>query len=287
MIAFYIIICVIIIGLAYCFSETLRFRVTSYDIESPKIDSDIDGLKIILLSDLHCKTFGKDNQKLFERIKQASPDIIIIAGDLINGTPFRKYKAHFRYAENFLRELSELDCPVFYEFGNHEAKIKEYSSNLFHSYIDLVSPLCNLLVNNCISLGSNCNIHGLSLEKKYYYGKTAYRKKKLKISPYVGKADRNKFSILVAHDPSFADKYSRWGADLVLSGHYHGGIVRLPFLGGIISPRYDFFPGIDRGIYKTGNTRMIVSGGLGWHGYPFRFNNLPEIVEITLHSDKQ
>lgn len=285
MIVLYVFICVIIIGLAYCFSEVLRFKVTSYTITSPKLSHDLNNFRILQLSDLHCISFGRNNSKLLSKIIELKPDIIIISGDLINGLPARKMTKNFKYAEDFLKQLKSTGFPVYYEFGNHELKLKSISDEAYNSYIDSVSSLCTLLNNESCELSSNCVLSGLVLDRKLYKGHISAHRKKLKIRPYIGKCDRSSFNILIAHDPSFAEKYFRWGADLVLSGHLHGGIIRLPFIGGIISPRYELFPRIDKGQYKFGNNSLIVSGGLGWHHIPFRFNNIPEMVLIELHAE--
>ena len=97
--------------------------------------------------------------------------------------------------------------------------------------------------------------------------------------------DKNKFNILLAHNPLFIDDYSRWGADLVLSGHMHGGIIRIPIIGvGIASPEKDYFPKYDAGEFKVGNTTMIVNRGIGASSSGLRVFNKPEISVITLKS---
>lgn len=284
MIVFYVILCVIIIGLAYCFAETKFLKVSSYDISPSVADEDLEGQKIVLLSDLHCKYFGRGNSRLLAKIHDLRPDMIIISGDLINGLPAHQAERNFAYAAEFLKQLQAFQCPVYYEFGNHELKLKKISEDTYQDYVNLVSPLCTLLNNEHTELTSGSSLYGLVLDRKYYRGKIEDRRKKLRIRPYLGKCDRSRFNIMIAHDPSFADRYFRWGANLVLSGHLHGGIVRLPFIGGIISPRYELFPKMDKGLYKYGDNNLIISGGLGWHGIPFRFNNAPEIVQITLHT---
>ena len=94
------------------------------------------------------------------------------------------------------------------------------------------------------------------------------------------------FQILLAHNPDYFPEYAAWGADLVLSGHLHGGVARLPLLGGVVSPRLHFFPRYDGGKFTHGNSVMIVSRGLGMHTIPFRFNNPGELVEITIRKRK-
>jgi hypothetical protein len=89
----------------------------------------------------------------------------------------------------------------------------------------------------------------------------------------------------MAHNPEYFEEYVTWGADLIFSGHVHGGMVRLPFLGGAVSPMIHFFPKYDKGLFENSNRYMILSGGLGNHTYKFRVNNLPEIVSVTLESE--
>jgi hypothetical protein len=95
------------------------------------------------------------------------------------------------------------------------------------------------------------------------------------------------FSILIAHNPDYFDDYARWGADLTLSGHIHGGLVRLPFLGGVLSPKLKLFPKYDYGYFETGGKRMIITGGLGAHNPKIRINNPPELVIVTMKTENK
>lgn len=100
----------------------------------------------------------------------------------------------------------------------------------------------------------------------------------------LGKIDNREYNILLVHTPFFFDGYSKWGADLVLAGHVHGGIIRLPIKGGLLSPNREFFPKYDLGEYNMGKSTMILSKGLGGSKVLPRVNCKPEIVEITLKS---
>ena len=90
----------------------------------------------------------------------------------------------------------------------------------------------------------------------------------------------NRYKILIAHDPEHIDRYAECGYDLCLSGHLHGGIIRLPFLGGLVTPRLQFFHKLSKGYFESGKMKMIISGGAGWHEIPFRILNKPEIPVI-------
>ena len=98
----------------------------------------------------------------------------------------------------------------------------------------------------------------------------------------LGNPDRDRYSILLAHNPEHFQAYVSWGADLILSGHVHGGIIRLPFLGGVVSPAMKLFPKYDGGLFSQGNSHMVLSRGLGTHTIPVRINNKAELVVVEL-----
>lgn len=131
---------------------------------------------------------------------------------------------------------------------------------------------------------SNCGIRltGLDLPPAYYRKKKIASLGTCAMEDMVGVAPRQYFNVLLAHSPQYFDTYSEWGADLTLSGHFHGGIIRLPFIGGVVSPYLRLFPKYDKGIYQSdkGGGYMVLTAGLGTHTFP-RFNNPPELVLIT------
>lgn len=118
---------------------------------------------------------------------------------------------------------------------------------------------------------------GLSLDMEYYRRLSRAYPTKTVISDLVGDADSSYYNVLIAHNPDFFDAYAGWGADLVVSGHNHGGMVRLPGLGGVISPRLHIFPKYDYGIHRKSGSTMVVSGGMGAHSVKIRVNNRPQI----------
>ena len=106
------------------------------------------------------------------------------------------------------------------------------------------------------------------------------------ISKLVGSASKDKYQVLIAHNPQYFPEYADWGADLSLAGHVHGGIIRLPLLGGVVSPSIALFPKYDGGEFKIGSKRMILSRGLGTHTIHVRMFNPGEIDVIRLHEVK-
>ena len=126
-------------------------------------------------------------------------------------------------------------------------------------------------------------ITGLSLPSRYF----GVRHKTLDtqiVHLLVKAPDPDHFQILLAHSPTHHAAYDAWGADLTISGHYHGGQVRLPLIGGVISTGWTLFPKYDMGMYALKNGKLIVSAGLGTHTIPLRINNPPEAVYITLRN---
>ena len=262
-------------------------EVTKYVVENKKVPKEFDGYNIVQISDLHSKLFGENNKKLIQKIKSLNPDIVVVTGDLIDGE-----NNNYNVALDFMKEISKL-YRVYYIIGNHEQKslIKKYKDeykdyfNKLHQ-IDFVN-----LDNNKVEIvkgDSNINLYGLTVPYscyKYLFDNQETTSIDIDfLEEKLGKVDREQFNILLAHTPFYFDEYEKWGADLTLCGHVHGGVVRLPFIGGLLSPDRKFFPKYDLGEYNMGKSTMILSKGLGGTKVLPRVNCKPEIVEITLKS---
>lgn len=144
------------------------------------------------------------------------------------------------------------------------------------------SKVCEDSKSNKDNKGMGIRLIGLDLPPIYYRKKKITGLDALAVEGMVGAADRERFNVLLAHSPQYFEAYSEWGADLTLSGHFHGGIIRLPLLGGVISPYLRLFPKYDKGIYRSGRGegRMVLAAGLGTHTFP-RINNPAELVLLT------
>ena len=260
-------------------------EVTKYVVENKKVPKEFDGYNIVQISDLHSKLFGENNKKLIQKIKSLNPDIVVVTGDLIDGE-----NNNYNVALDFLKEISKL-YRVYYIIGNHEQKslIKKYKDeykdyfNKLHK-IDFVN-----LDNNKVEIvkgDSNINLYGLTVPYscyKYLFDNQETTSIDIDfLEEKLGKVDREQFNILLAHTPFYFDEYEKWGADLTLCGHVHGGIVRLPIVGGLLSPDRKFFPKYDLGEYTKNKSTMIVSKGLGGSKVLIRVNCKPEIVNIKL-----
>ena len=256
-----------------------RFVVRTYRISSEKLARP---RRVLLVSDLHNKCYGKNNDKIFEKIEELKPDFTLIGGDMMTAVP----RETADVALQFVERLSKL-CPVYYGLGNHEYRLRLYPEKYrIRGYEQELKQMgIHLLDNGRIAVDEDIEIAGFSIER-YYYRRMAkhemtaeYPKQKL------GTCNEKRFQIMIAHNPEYFDAYAGWGADLTVSGHVHGGIMRLPLLGGVISPRLTLFPKYDGGMFEQNGKHMIVSRGLGTHTLPIRIFNPGELVVIELVPD--
>lgn len=282
-----IIVLMVLFFLVVMVCDGNRFVVKKYKLTTEKTKH---SHRFVILADLHGKEYGAQNEKLLAAIEKENPTGILIAGDMLTAVP----GCEFNHVLRFLGKLSE-KYPVFYGNGNHEYRIKLYPEtypNMADEYAKGLSnigicPLCN---ESTKPEDEKIAIYGLEIDREYYKrGKktlmsVSYLEEKL------GKPDENKFNILLAHNPDYFKAYAAWGADLVISGHVHGGIMRLPFVGGVIAPSLAIFPKYSGGIYEEKTSRektsvMILSNGLGSHTLPIRIFNPGQLVVLELDSE--
>ena len=261
-----------------------------YQIYSPKLPLSFDGFKFVFISDLHGKIYGKENTTLIQLINKANPDCILICGDMMVGGENPKYE--FGYSPisaksvdisvDLISKLSK-KYTIIHALGNHEEKLH---SELWRKYTEALKEFNVKLIDNDVYRFINddeeqIDIYGLSLGREFY---PKFKRKELdvrNITDKIGTKGEN-YSILMAHSPVYFSAYSKWGADLTLSGHLHGGIMRLPFVGGVIGPDFFIFPKYSGGLYKENNRNMIVSCGVGMHTVNLRIFNPPELTLVEL-----
>lgn len=256
-----------------------RFVVVEEAFELPKLKK---SCRFVLISDLHNKVYGRDNEKVIAAVKRAKPDFVVIAGDLITS----HVKESIEPGVKLVKALSE-DYKIYYALGNHETKIKMYPDKFGGMYDNLISemkhPNVTMLVNeSCILPEHSICITGLELERAYF---ARFQKKEMEkgyLEKHIGSAKKQYCNILIAHNPDYFEEYAAWGAELVLAGHVHGGIMRLPFFGGVIAPSYKLFPKYDGGVFREKKSTMLLGRGMGAHTLPFRFFNPAELYVVTL-----
>ena len=251
-------------------------ELNTYTIKSPSLPESFDGYRIAHVSDLHNTEIGKDNEKLLSLLQDAEPDMIAITGDLIDSR-----NTDVEVALQFIREAVKI-APCYYVTGNHESRISEYS--VLKAGMETAGVVILEDARTEISLGGETitliGVNDPSFRTNDLSGDSV-TVMDAKLTQLHG--DDNEFTILLSHRPELFDTYVKNNIDLVLSGHAHGGQLRLPFIGGLVAPHQGMFPEYDAGIYTEENTNMIVSRGVGNSIFPFRINNRPEVLLIELH----
>ena len=272
------------------------FEETFYTINSPRIDQPV---RMILLSDLHQAEFGKDNETLISRVGELKPDAILLAGDVINQSG-----ANWDYALNLCGELAKI-APVYYGMGNHENEAL-YGEDLNFEFLEEQAGLlgdppedftpllqdpeawkalqdtgARLLQNEAVTVdinGNSVKIGALATNSSSFWpysGQFIYR---------FAQEDSHVFKVLISHRPEPVMKYiPDYAIDLVVSGHNHGGIIRIPGVGGLISFDEGFFPTYDGGMFSSDNMSLLISRGLGNHGLVPRVFNKPELVVLDIN----
>ncbi len=283
-----ILLILIILFLIYIKYENTNLEITNYKIKSKKIPEKFSGITFVVIADLHNNTFGINNKKLFQAINKIKPSFIIIAGDMIVGNR----NEDFVVATSFLENLSS-QYPIYYGLGNHEQRIMvqgRHYNDKWDQYINKLEELdVKLLDNHTLKLTKDdetISISGLTIDLSFFGRINIPQFKDGYIEKLIGKLDKECYNIVIAHNPIYFEEYIKNNFDLMLSGHMHGGIVRLPFIGGLISPQLKLFPKYDGGCFKKGEQVMLVSRGLGTHTIPVRVFNRPELMTVTLEREQ-
>lgn len=252
-----------------------------YDISDSLYKSEMPET-IAVVSDLHNHVFKSRNTPLYDAIAKAHPDAVFITGDLVTNAKKKNKRAFY-----FIRSLSKLHIPVFYAPGNHEAKFEKQNPVWYSKYEAFIKRYgVHYLRNEWFRYSEHISIGGLELPLDFY--RKGYFRKKPTEADFLNCLPQRPegFRILLAHNPMYFPLYEQCGADLVLSGHVHGGIVRLPFIGGLVAPQFRLFPKYDAGKYQIRNSEMFVSRGLGTHTIPLRLWNKPELMIIHFKKEQ-
>lgn len=278
--------------IVYCLIEMIRelrdFRVTKYRICSQKLNGIKREKKIIFLSDLHNRMYGEENERLLESIRNQHPDLILIGGDML----VRKDGNFYDKTVHFLAKLPGI-CPVYCANGNHEQKLKELPDKYEQSYEEYKKALTasgiHMLENASETVKLDevpVKLSGLEIPLGAY---ARFGRKELSLKEITDRIGEHgdDYQILLAHHPGYMKEYLAYGADLILGGHYHGCVVQLPGIGGVISTNFTLFPKYSGGIYPEGEQTAVVSRGLGTHSVPLRLWNWPELIVLELSGNER
>lgn len=247
-------------------------QVERFKYVSPRLPAGFDGCVLVQISDLHGALFGEDNRNLLDQVRRQEPDYIFLTGDLLD----RYRQTPHRYAISLGRALADI-APTFFVTGNHEwalPNVPELKRGLEEAGVTVLSNEYTILERG----GDTLVLSGIDDPNGYAGQKTPEE-----LADEVREAFGDPFWILLAHrNNRFEDQYSRLGADLVVSGHGHGGLIRLPFTDGLVSVERTLFPSYTAGFYQENGADLFVSRGLGNSGRTFRLFNRPELAVLTL-----
>lgn len=254
----------------YLYWQDNAIMVTKYQYQNSKIPKSFDKYRILQISDLQNKIFGKHHKKLISAIQKQYPDCIVITGDLLD-----RNRTDVSSVIELIRQIVNI-APVYYVSGNHE-----HQSGKYQDLIVLLEQ-CGVVVlenNKQVITKQYESIAILGIKDK------SVNANYQKVLSVLSEIEKNDFQILLSHRPELLDVYSQYDIDMVLTGHAHGGQIRIPFVGGIFAPHQGFFPKYTSGVHTKNNTTMIISRGLGNSTFPFRINNRPELLVIELICD--
>ena len=260
----------------FLYEQNNRIVISKHRVKDKKVPSAFNGFKILHLSDLHNKSFGKNQVLLLNKIRKLNPDIILITGDLID-----RRRTDFEPVLHLLKGLHSI--PVYYVPGNHEAW-----SDCYAQLKDiLISHELVVLENEerCI-VRDHQRLYLYGLKDPGFYNKDDHKlKSRDQLHAQLEAWKPEGFSILLSHRPEYFDVYASHAIDISFSGHAHGGQIRFPFIGAIVAPHQGFFPKYSAGMYQINTSRLFLSRGLGNSLFPFRIFNQPELILVSLESN--
>jgi predicted MPP superfamily phosphohydrolase len=310
-----ILIILILFFVAVMVIDNHRFVVRRYTLRSKRIRYPV---RFVFVADLHEKSYGKENEALVDAIAALSPDAVLVGGDLIVSGRIKREAARkngdaepgpsdtnwMKHSLSFVKRLARIS-DVWFVAGNHEARLSYYEEfrpydRVFQEEMERagVHFLHNRRVDPFAQAhdgeDSGIRLCGLELPMRYYkkFTKTALSKEAL--FAMLGTADPNVYTVLLTHTPVYFEQYAEWGADLCLCGHVHGGLMRLPFIGGVMGTRPNLFPKYSGGQYSYPkgdgggeSSTLVLTCGLGMHTLPIRIFNPGEISYIELLPEQQ
>ena len=260
-----------------------KLKVRRYDLKSRKCGPQGNNLRFVFISDLHNGVYGPDNRGLMELVRSQEPDAVLIGGDQIVAKPGYPLEPGLMS----VRMLAE-EFPVYYACGNHEYRLKLYPEVYGDAYDRLREGLAKTkavyLENQTASFRKNglrVLIYGFEMKKEYYERFSRRELPVTELTDVFGTPPEDALSVLLAHHPGYADTYERFGADITLSGHYHGGVVGFGTRG-LVSPDFRLFPKNCHGCFEKNGTYRIISAGCGEHTVPFRIHNSRELVVLDV-----
>ncbi len=253
------------------YDSSVRLVTDEFTLGNGRLPEDLEGVRIVHLSDLHAVRFGEGNRELIDAVRECRPDIICITGDMVDAAREEQEP----YVRELIPELTSI-APVYFVSGNHE-----WAAGWARELFEMLEEMgVTVLRNEYVTFGRGDDymvIAGVDDPNGL-----RDQKSPAQVVSEIREEHPGKYILMLAHRDTELDMWSGLGVDAVLCGHAHGGLIRLPFTDGLIAPGQGFFPTWTAGIYEQGGTQMLVSRGFaGSHMAPRLFNN-PEVVSVTL-----
>ncbi|UUI41893.1 metallophosphoesterase [Oceanobacillus oncorhynchi] len=250
--------------------DTNTFKINREQFSSVKLEAGTE-LSVLQITDVHSRLFGEDNERVLEKARELDADIIVLTGDLIDRKT-EELEIAFELAE----ALVQVNPDTYFVTGNHEHENPEKEAFLAglekrgvrilsneHTQFEKDGQLFNMVGVNDVSTNHE------------------------DMSSAFSNVDTDKYTILLSHAPAVIQKYPEVDADIVLSGHTHGGQVRLPFIGALVAPDEGLLPELQKGVYSLGDARYLyIDSGLGTSALPIRFLNQSQISLITIQPEQ-
>ena len=264
----------VLVQLMWKYTDNTSLVLTTYQVSNQKIPQEFHGFRIAQVADLHNTQFGEKNSDLLSLLQESEPDIIVFTGDQVD-----MRRTDIEVVLDFVKEAVQI-APCYLVTGNHEGsivEIEQLNTQLKAAGVVLMDNKVLELQHN----GSSLTLLGIADPTMDSRFMTMGQEGSVDDTLSNMHWDKESYSILLTHHPEFLEIYSKYGVDLALCGHAHGGQIRIGQTG-IIAPHQGLFPKYDAGRYDMGNTTMILSRGLGNSRFPWRVNNPPELVLVEL-----
>lgn len=295
---------ILILIIIVCLNNILNKNifVREYEIRNDKIPENFKSYKLLQITDVHSIRNELQIEKIIEKVKLQKPDLICVTGDLIDAEYYMNQNDLYKNKKineieeltlKFMSELTKINT-TYYIYGNHEMMLlDDPENNIFKINLENIGVK---ILNNKVEIleidGDKINLIGVQDPATLYkHEEYAYidgnNKEKVNVILddlflELPEESKNNFSILLSHRPEYFELYDKYNIDLALTGHTHGGIVKLPIIKGIYAHPQGWFPEYSYGMYKTNDFLMIINGGIGYSKLPIRIFNPPEICTITL-----
>ena len=265
-----------------------KFEISEYIVTTDKFKKNFSGYKFAVISDVHSNVYKVDLMGVYEAICSANVDAVLMCGDIFNG----KADDDITEAMDFVKKLQN-KLQVFMAFGNHEYRLamnpEVYGDKIWQIIDELTECGVAILSDETVILekdNEKLALSGLEIDGIFYKKRPPVMGEGL-VKMHLGDAKEDVFQLLMAHHPRYFKNYADWGADLVLSGHAHGGTIRLFGKKGIIGTDFRLFPKYCGGMYEEFGSKMIVSRGLGTHTIKVRIGNRPELIMVKILAKEQ